>query len=70
VALAGGVFQNDLILNRLVDTLQNKNLNVYFNRRLPLNDGAISFGQTLVADALLQQQLPTPPPNETAAPNP
>jgi len=69
VALAGGVFQNDLILNGLVDTLQKKNLNIYFNRRLPLNDGAISFGQTLVADALLQQQHPAPTPNETAAPN-
>ena len=70
VALAGGVFQNDLILTRLVETLQKRNLNVYFNRRLTVNDGAISFGQALVADALLQQQnCPAPSPAETAAPN-
>lgn len=53
VALAGGVFQNDLILSGLVNTLERSGLKVYFNRELPLNDGAISFGQAVVADAIL-----------------
>lgn len=53
VALGGGVFQNDLLLRKLVESLETAGLQVYFNRRLPLNDGAISFGQAVVADASL-----------------
>jgi len=56
VALAGGVFQNDLILARLVDILTKNGLRVYFNRELPVNDGSISFGQAVVADATVFSQ--------------
>ncbi len=53
VALSGGVFQNDLILSSLVDRLRKSNLKPYVSRQLPVNDGAISFGQAIVADAIM-----------------
>ncbi|MBN1764386.1 MAG: carbamoyltransferase HypF [Sedimentisphaerales bacterium] len=56
VALSGGVFQNEIILSRLVDTLERKGLSVYFNRKLPVNDGCISFGQAVVADTLIRKK--------------
>jgi hydrogenase maturation factor HypF (carbamoyltransferase family) len=36
----------------VVDRLEKNGLKVYFNRKLPVNDGSISFGQAVVADAL------------------
>ncbi|MCP4709888.1 MAG: carbamoyltransferase HypF, partial [Planctomycetes bacterium] len=56
VALAGGAFQNEVLLNRLVTILDNLRLKVYFNRKLPINDGSISFGQAIVADATMSQK--------------
>ncbi|MCF7956982.1 MAG: carbamoyltransferase HypF [Phycisphaerae bacterium] len=52
VALSGGVFQNDLILSRMTQALKNKGLLPYFSRKLPVNDGGISYGQAVVADAI------------------
>ena len=57
VALAGGVFQNDIILTRVVAGLGGKRMRVYFNEKLPVNDGAISFGQAVVADAISKSKL-------------
>ena len=57
VALSGGVFQNDLILTRLIQALQSRGLRVYFNQALPVNDGAVSFGQAVVADAVIAEKL-------------
>ena len=53
IALAGGVFQNDILLHKLVQLLNKHKYEVYFNCQLPVNDGAISFGQAVVADATL-----------------
>jgi len=53
VALGGGVFQNEILLDKLVRSLHNIGLQAYFNRKLPVNDGSISFGQAAVADAVL-----------------
>ena len=58
IALAGGVFQNDILLQKLVTRLQNQNYEVYFNRKIPVNDGSISFGQAIVADAILSRPEP------------
>ena len=55
VALGGGVFQNELIFTRVVEGLEEKGMRVYFNEKLPVNDGAISFGQAVVADAMLAE---------------
>jgi hydrogenase maturation protein HypF len=53
VALSGGVFQNRLLLEQLVERLGEDNFAVYTNRRVPPNDGGLSLGQAAVAAALL-----------------
>jgi hydrogenase maturation protein HypF len=55
VALSGGVFQNRLLLEQLVKRLEELAFRVYINRRVPPNDGGISFGQIAVAAAQLQK---------------
>ncbi len=47
VVLSGGCMQNDLLLEGLLHTLKNRNLQVYTGKLLPVNDGAISFGQAI-----------------------
>ncbi len=49
VALSGGVFQNQLLLERLVARLEAMDFRVLINRRVPPNDGGISLGQMAVA---------------------
>ena len=51
VVLAGGVFQNRLLLERTAELLEAAGLRVLAPRQLPPNDGAISFGQLAVAAA-------------------
>jgi hydrogenase maturation protein HypF len=47
VVLTGGVFQNALLLERTLEALAGRR--VLTPRRLPFNDGGISFGQAAVA---------------------
>lgn len=49
VALSGGVFQNVFLLDRTVENLENSGFRVLTHRRVPANDGGISFGQVAVA---------------------
>ena len=51
VALSGGVFQNLLLLTRIVDRLGNNGFRVLTHARVPANDGGISLGQAVVAAA-------------------
>jgi hydrogenase maturation protein HypF len=51
VALSGGVFQNMLLLERVVAGLEAGGFRVLLHSRVPPNDGGISFGQTAVAGA-------------------
>jgi hydrogenase maturation protein HypF len=55
VALSGGVFQNRLLLERLVTRLEEMNFQVYTNRRVPPNDGGLSLGQAAVAAARIHK---------------
>lgn len=48
VALSGGVFQNDYLLEKIEAGLRALGLNVYSNIAVPLNDGGISLGQAHV----------------------
>ncbi len=48
IVLAGGCMQNSLLLEGLCRTLKSKNMNVFTGEALPINDGAISFGQTII----------------------
>lgn len=51
VALSGGVFTNQLLLDRTVDALEESGFTVLTHSRVPCNDGGISFGQAVVAGA-------------------
>ena len=57
VALSGGSFQNRLLLERLVARLSELKFQVYLNRRVPPNDGGLSFGQLAVAAARLNSEF-------------
>ncbi|MCW3840554.1 carbamoyltransferase HypF [Micromonospora yasonensis] len=51
VALSGGVFQNMLLLERVVSGLEQDGSRVLVHSRVPPNDGGISLGQAVVAAA-------------------
>lgn len=53
VVLAGGVFMNRLIISGARQILEDKGLEVFSPEQLPVNDGSISFGQSVVARAVL-----------------
>ncbi|HEX3691220.1 MAG TPA: carbamoyltransferase HypF [Solirubrobacteraceae bacterium] len=54
VVLAGGVFQNRRLLESVSAELHAAGLRVLVPQRLPVNDGAIAFGQAAVAAATLR----------------
>jgi len=49
VALSGGVFQNDLLLEKITQGLIRKGFEVYSPQAVPPNDGGIALGQAVVA---------------------
>jgi hydrogenase maturation protein HypF len=51
--LSGGVFQNRLLLEQTAAHLAGRGLRVLVPRRLPPNDGGISYGQAAIAAAIL-----------------
>lgn len=51
VALSGGVFQNRILLERVIKILQQENYQVLTHSRVPANDGGISLGQAMIAAA-------------------
>ena len=56
VALSGGVFQNRMLLERLVGRLEEQGFQVYINRQVPANDGGISLGQLAIAATRLANE--------------
>ncbi len=53
VALSGGCFQNAYLLDKLRAALSESGFEVIINKQVPANDGGISFGQVVVARAVL-----------------
>jgi hydrogenase maturation protein HypF len=51
VCLSGGVFQNALLVDRLVPLLKQSNLTPVLHRRTPPNDECISYGQLAITGA-------------------
>ncbi len=54
VCLAGGVFQNDLLVADVAPKLTSSGFAVYVPREVPVGDGGISLGQVLVAHGRLE----------------
>ncbi|HET7143464.1 MAG TPA: carbamoyltransferase HypF [Anaerolineales bacterium] len=50
VALSGGVWQNQILLNLVRDGLEQEGFVVYFHKQVPTNDGGLSLGQAAVAN--------------------
>ncbi|MBN2270158.1 MAG: carbamoyltransferase HypF [Sedimentisphaerales bacterium] len=55
VALSGGVFCNQYLINRLISLLRKADFHVLFNRIVPSNDGGISLGQAAIAASVSQR---------------
>lgn len=53
VALSGGTFQNRLLVERVTSGLETAGLEVLTHSRVPANDGGISLGQAVIANARL-----------------
>ena len=49
VVLSGGVWQNMLLLHKVVPLLREKGYEVFLHRKVPANDGGIALGQLAVA---------------------
>ncbi len=49
IALSGGVFMNSLLTKMIIDKMKNDRFVVYFNERVPVNDGGIALGQAYIA---------------------
>lgn len=49
VCLSGGVFQNALLSDLLIDSLEKAGFNVYIHSLVPPNDGGIALGQAAIA---------------------
>ena len=55
VALSGGVFMNQLLLQLLTHELKDAGLAVLVPHAVPVNDGCIAYGQAAIARARLAQ---------------
>ena len=51
VVLSGGSFHNRYLLSRVKDELTIRGFEVYSHRKIPSNDGGLSYGQLIVAAA-------------------
>lgn len=60
VALSGGVFQNALLTEWTVEALEAAGFEVLLHRRVPPNDGGLSYGQAAVALARADREEPIP----------
>lgn len=53
IVLSGGAFQNKYLIDQFNNILKNQNYEVYFHKELSTNDENISFGQVIIANAIL-----------------
>ena len=56
VGLSGGVFQNRFLTERVVEKLQALGIDVRLHLDVPANDGGLSFGQVIEAQAMLENK--------------
>lgn len=53
VALSGGVWQNQILLNLVRDRLEQEGFVVYFHKQVPTNDGGLALGQAVIANHVI-----------------
>ncbi len=56
VCLSGGTFQNLRLLRQAVEELRAQQFEVFVHRRVPANDGGLSLGQAVVANAMMRRE--------------
>lgn len=56
VFLGGGVFENTYLLKNIIFELKERNFQVFYNEKVPGNDGGLSFGQAAVAASILEER--------------
>ncbi|MGZ9234869.1 MAG: carbamoyltransferase HypF, partial [Anaerolineales bacterium] len=56
VALSGGVWQNQILLDLVRDGLYQNEFVVYFHKQVPTNDGGLSLGQAVIANHLVAKR--------------
>ncbi len=49
---SGGVFQNQYLLDLMIRTFEDAGFRVYVHRKLPTNDGCISYGQVIYGNLI------------------
>jgi len=55
VVLSGGVFQNRLLFETLIERLHADGFQVFLHKQVPTNDGGIALGQVLIGQNYLQK---------------
>lgn len=55
VVLSGGVFENSYLFKNINLGLKEAGFHVFFNKKVPLNDGGLSFGQASSAVSILEE---------------
>ena len=55
VALSGGVWQNQILLDLVRDGLRQSEFTVYFHQQVPTNDGGLSLGQAVIANHVVSE---------------
>jgi hydrogenase maturation protein HypF len=51
VVMSGGTFQNMYLLKKVCEQLTDRGFTPYFHKKLPTNDGGVSLGQAVIANA-------------------
>lgn len=57
IILSGGVFQNKLLTELLIESLESLGLIVYYPAAVPCNDGGIAVGQLAIAAAYMKNNI-------------
>jgi hydrogenase maturation protein HypF len=56
VALSGGVWQNQILLDLVRDGLEQEEFVLYFHKHVPTNDGGLALGQAVIANYVCAEQ--------------
>jgi hydrogenase maturation protein HypF len=60
IIISGGVFDNLNLLKSIYLGLKEAGFHIYFNKKVPLNDGGLSFGQASVVASILEEGVYVP----------